>query len=129
MPPNVTLVKVVYSSGQRTEVEIEWQIEGENEDGIQEERKGFTGFILEQRWVAERPLRHVNNDSTEMWNTEDIAERRKGSSAWLRLEMRDPETRAHILGSLAPTTKYEFRIRAVNHRTIGHPSVAKTPGK
>lgn len=116
MPPNVTLVKVMYNSRKRNEVELEWQVENEDE-------RGFTGFILEHIWVSERPgSRGSSNDSKE-----HITER-IGPPVWYRNVIQDPEVRSHTVGRLTPTVTYQFRITPVNHRTIGHASAAKTPG-
>lgn len=116
MPPNVTLVSVMYNSKQRNEVELEWQLEDE-------EPGGWTGFILQHVWVSERPGRRgSNNDSKEE------AEERIGPPVWYQNIIQDPEVRSHTVGRLTPTVTYQFRITPVNHRTIGHPSAAKTPG-
>lgn len=116
MPPNATLVKAMYNSRKRNEVELEWQVENEEE-------RGLTGFILEHIWVSERPGRRgSSNDSKE-----EIAER-IGPPVWYRNIIQDPEVRSHTVGRLTPTVTYQFRITPVNHRTIGHPSAAKTPG-
>ncbi|XP_051256243.1 V-set and immunoglobulin domain-containing protein 10-like 2 [Dicentrarchus labrax] len=117
MPPNATLVKVVYISRQRNEVELEWQVENEEE-------KGWTGFILEHVWLSERPGRRgSSNDSKE--DTEE----RIGPPVWYRNIIQDPEVRSHTISRLTPTATYQFRIIPVNHRTLGHPSAAKTPAE
>lgn len=117
MPPNATLVKVMYNSRKRNEVELEWQVENEEE-------RGFTGFILEHIWVSERPgSRGSSNDSKE-----ETVER-IGPPVWYRNVIQDPEVRSHTVGRLTPTVTYQFRITPVNHRTIGHTSAVKTPGK
>ncbi|KAK5887514.1 hypothetical protein CesoFtcFv8_016113 [Champsocephalus esox] len=117
MPPNVTLVSVMYNSKQRNEVELEWQLEDE-------EPGGWTGFILQHVWVSERPGRRgSNNDSKEE------AEERIGPPVWYQNIIQDPEVRSHTVGRLTPTVTYQFRITPVNHRTIGHPSAAKTPAE
>lgn len=116
MPPNATLVSVMYNSRQRNEVELEWEVE--NEEG-----GGWTGFILQHRWVSERPGRRgSNNDSKE------DAEERIGPPVWYRNIIQDPGVRSHTVGRLTPTVTYQFRVQPVNHRTLGHPSAAKTPG-
>ncbi|XP_064827156.1 V-set and immunoglobulin domain-containing protein 10-like 2 [Oncorhynchus masou masou] len=61
MPPNVTLVRLVYSSRQRREVELEWQMEGEGEGG---EGGGLTGFILERR-LEEAPGQRRGEEEKE----------------------------------------------------------------
>ncbi|XP_068572706.1 V-set and immunoglobulin domain-containing protein 10-like 2 [Cebidichthys violaceus] len=117
MPPNVTLVNAMYNSRQRNEVELEWQVE--NEEG-----GGWTGFILQHIWVSERPGRRgSNNDSME------AVEERIGPPVWYSNIIQDPEARIHTVGKLTPTVTYQFRITPVNHRTIGHPSTAKTPAE
>lgn len=116
MPPNATLVKVMYNSRKRNEVELEWQVENEEE-------RGLTGFVLEHIWVSERPgNRGSSNDSKE-----EIVER-IGPPVWYRNIIQDPEVRSHTVGRLTPTVTYQFRITPVNHRTTGHTSAAKTPG-
>lgn len=118
MPPNATLVKVIYNSRKRNEVELEWHIESEAEKG-----GGWTGFILEHVWVSERPgRRSSSNDSKEE------TEERIGPLVWYRNIIQDPEVRSHTVGSLTPIVTYQFRIIPLNHRTVGHPSAAKTPG-
>ena len=50
MPPNVTLVRLVYSTHQRSEVQIEWRLEGDGEgDDEVAGDGGLTSFTLE-RW-------------------------------------------------------------------------------
>ncbi|XP_070700310.1 V-set and immunoglobulin domain-containing protein 10-like 2 [Pempheris klunzingeri] len=116
MPPNATLVSVMYNSRLRNEVELEWQVDSEEE-------RGWTGFILEHRWVSEGPGRRSStNDSKEM-------EEKIGPPVWYRSIIEDPEGRSHTVARLTPTATYLFRIIPVNHRTIGHPSAAKTPAE
>ena len=115
MPPNATLVKVMYNSRHRNEVELEWQVESEEE-------RGWTGFILEHIWVPERPGRRGRNDTME--DTDD----RIGPPVWYPSIIQDPEARSYTVGKLTPTVTYQFRITPVNHRTLGHPSAPKTPG-
>lgn len=116
MPPNATLVKVMYNSLKRNEVELEWQVEGDKETGL-------TSFILEHIWVSEWPGRRENSNKSK----EEIAQR-IGPPVWYRNIIQDPEVRSHTVGELTPTVSYKFRITPVNHRTIGHPSAEKTPG-
>ncbi|XP_040908072.1 V-set and immunoglobulin domain-containing protein 10-like 2 [Toxotes jaculatrix] len=117
MPPNVTLIKVLYNSRHRNEVELEWQVHSE-------EQVGWTGFILEHRWLSERPGRRgSSNDSKEE------TEEKIGPPVWYYNTIQDPEARSHTVGRLTPTITYQFRITPVNHRTIGHPSAAKTPAE
>lgn len=113
MPPNATLIKVMYNSQLRNEVELEWQVENEEEGG-------WTGFILEHVWVSERPGRRGSRNNSK--------EERIGPPVWYRSIIQDPEVRSHTVGRLTPTVTYQFRIIPVNHRTLGHPSAAKTPG-
>ncbi|XP_028277984.1 uncharacterized protein LOC114446535 [Parambassis ranga] len=116
MPPNATLVKVMYNSRQRNEVELEWQVE--------KAEGGWTGFFLEHRWVSEKPGRRGSkNDSKEQ------VEERISPADWNRNIIQDPDVRSHTVGRLTPTFNYQFRIVPVNHRTIGHPSPAKTPAE
>lgn len=116
MPPNATLVTVMYNSRTRNEVELEWQVENE-------EVRAFTGFFLEHTWLSQRPgRRDKSNDSKE----ETAARLRP--PVWYRNIIQDPEARSHTVGRLTPTENYLFRIIPVNHRTVGHPSAAKTPG-
>lgn len=116
VPPNATLVNVIYNSRMRNEVELEWRVEDE-------EGGGWTGFILQHIWVSEKPGRRgSNNDSKE------DAEDRIGAPVWYSNIIQDPGVRVHTVGKLTPTVTYRFRITPVNHRTVGHPSAAKTPG-
>ncbi|XP_029957248.1 V-set and immunoglobulin domain-containing protein 10-like 2 [Salarias fasciatus] len=117
MPPNATLIRVVYNSQQRNEVELEWRVENE-------ELGEWTGFVLEHRWVSERPGRRDSRNESEGQGEERIS-----PPAWNHIFVQDPNVRIHIVGRLTPTVKYQFRIRPVNHRTIGHPSAAKTPAE
>ncbi|CAG5873893.1 unnamed protein product [Menidia menidia] len=116
MPPNATLVTVMYNSQQRNEVELEWQVENEDFGG-------WTGFFLEYRGISERPGK--KESSNEM---KEQAEARAGSQDWYLTIVRDPSARSHKVSRLTPTVTYQFRITPINHRTIGHPSAAKTPG-
>ncbi|KAM9847033.1 V-set and immunoglobulin domain-containing protein 10-like 2 [Aulostomus maculatus] len=120
MPPNATLVKVMYISRQRNEVELEWQIDSEEEEG-----GGWTGFILEHRWVSERPGRRSSSSN----DTQEEMEKRIGPPAWYHNILTDPDVRSHTVGKLTPTVTYQFRITLLNHRTTGHPSAAKTPAE
>lgn len=112
MPPNATLVKTKYNSRQRNEVDLEWQVQNET-DG------GWTGFILEHIWVSERPGRRGSSNDSKVTISPPV---------WYSNIIKDPDIRSHTVGSLIPTATYRFRITPVNHRTIGHPSAAKTPG-
>lgn len=117
MPPNATLVTVTYNSRTRSEVELEWQVE--NEAG-----GGLTGFFLEHMWLSQRPGRRDKSNHSE----EEPAAQKIGQPVWYRRVIQDPEVRGHTVGRLTPTENYLFRVTAVNHRTVGHPSAAKTPG-
>ncbi|XP_075343486.1 V-set and immunoglobulin domain-containing protein 10-like 2 [Odontesthes bonariensis] len=115
MPPNATLVRVAYISQHRNEVELEWQVESE-EDG------GWTGFLLEHRWVSERPGRRGGSNASK-----ERTEERSGSQDWYRALIQDPDARSHTVRGLTPTITYQFRITSVNHRTLGHASAAESP--
>ncbi|KAM7374339.1 hypothetical protein PAMP_007005 [Pampus punctatissimus] len=119
MPPNATLVKVMYNSRKRNEVELEWQIESEAE-----KEGGWTGFILEHMWLSERPGRRSGSNGSK-----EETEERIRPPVWYRNIIQDPEVRSHIVGRLTPTVTYQFRITPLNHRTVGHPSAAKTPAE
>ncbi|XP_039888564.1 V-set and immunoglobulin domain-containing protein 10-like 2 [Simochromis diagramma] len=117
MPPNATLVRVMYTSRQRNEVELEWVVENE-------EAGSWTGFFLEHQWLSERPRRKGSgNDSSS-----ERLEEKVGPVVWYRNILQDPAVRIYTVGSLTPTVTYQFRIIPVNHRTVGHPSAAKKPG-
>lgn len=118
MPPNASLVRVTYNSRKRNEVELEWQIDSEAE-----KEGGWTGFILEHIWVSERPGRR---DSSNV--SKEEAEGRIGPPIWYQNIIQDPEVRSHTIGSLTPTVTYQFRVTSLNHRTVGHPSAARSPG-
>ncbi|XP_053125016.1 V-set and immunoglobulin domain-containing protein 10-like 2 isoform X2 [Hemicordylus capensis] len=98
-PPNVTISKLMYSR-HRTEVDLEWQIQGAG---------NLTGFVVQRREAKKAP----KMQPISTWETaaSDI----------------DPDVRDQKLGGLDPTVVYAFRILAVNHRTTGHPSEVKTP--
>ncbi|KAM4547578.1 V-set and immunoglobulin domain-containing protein 10-like 2 [Fundulus diaphanus] len=116
LPPNATLIRAMYNSRHRNEVELEWQVEGVEENG------GWTGFHLEQRWVSERPNRRGSSNESQ-----GRMEERTGPQDWSRMVIQDPSIRSYTVRGLIPTATYQFRIISINHRTIGHPSVAKTP--
>ncbi|XP_058866240.1 V-set and immunoglobulin domain-containing protein 10-like 2 [Acipenser ruthenus] len=107
-PPNVTISKLLYSR-QRTEVELEWMTRGSGD---------LTGFIVE---------RQVARKSSPSSGT-DPADKQDRAPSWETVAGQiDPDVRGHKLSGLDPTTLYAFRIMAVNHRTMGHPSEVKTP--
>ncbi|XP_023818677.1 V-set and immunoglobulin domain-containing protein 10-like 2 [Oryzias latipes] len=117
MPPNATLIRVMYNSRQRQQVEAEWQVEsGDN--------GGWTGFFLEYRKVSERPGKRGGSNSSQQQVQESAA-----SQDWYRIIIQDPETRSHTVYGLIPTVTYQFRITAVNYHTFGHPSAVKIPGE
>ncbi|KAM3601104.1 uncharacterized protein V6R79_007685 [Siganus canaliculatus] len=118
MPPNATLVKAIYSSQRRNEVELEWLVHNE-------ELRNLTGFILEHIWVSEKPGRRNSSSS----HSRKEQEERIVPAVWFPTVIQDPEARSHTVGGLTPTVTYRFRITPVNHRTLGHPSVAKTPAE
>ncbi|XP_028839939.1 V-set and immunoglobulin domain-containing protein 10-like 2 isoform X2 [Denticeps clupeoides] len=103
MPPNVTISKIMYSSRQRSDIDLEWAT---NTDGE------MTGFIIERSWA---PRSGRIREDAILWQT-----------AAVDLEQ---DVRSYRIGGLDPTGLYAFRITAVNHRTIGHPSEPKTPGE
>ncbi|KAG5283891.1 hypothetical protein AALO_G00020710 [Alosa alosa] len=101
MPPNVTINKIVYSTHQQTEVDIDWLIKTEGD---------ITGFIIERRRVP----------ATEG--------KRDVDPPWLKVAVNlDPSIRTYKMGGFDPTGLYAVRIMAVNHRTVGHPSEEKRP--
>ncbi|XP_028976582.2 hemicentin-1 isoform X2 [Esox lucius] len=127
MPPNVTLVRLVYRSRQRLQVELEWQIKGEGEGG---EGGGLTGFILERRLSTALGRRGEGEDDTTTAPAEQqelLHEKRGSSSPWQQVAVLGAVERAHTMGNMTPTDTYQIRITAVNHRTLGHPSPPKTP--
>ncbi|KAM4726248.1 V-set and immunoglobulin domain-containing protein 10-like 2 [Anableps anableps] len=115
-PPNATLIRATYNSRQRNEVELEWEVDGVEENG------GWTGFHVEHRWVSERPNRRRNTNISQVQMEERI-----GPQDWYRTIIQDPGIRSHTVRGLTPTVTYQFRITPINHRTIGHPSVPRTP--
>ena len=103
MPPNVTIIKIAYSSRQQTEVDMEWFIKTEED---------ITGFIIERRRVP-RP-----------------EGKRDVDAPWQKVAVNlDPGIRTYKMGGFDPTGLYAVQIMAVNHRTIGHPSEGKSPGE
>ncbi|XP_055082879.1 V-set and immunoglobulin domain-containing protein 10-like 2 [Periophthalmus magnuspinnatus] len=119
MPPNASLVSVMYNSPQRNQVDLEWQVHNE-----EDYKGGWTGFILEYSWMFEKPgRRNGKNESVIVPHPGKIA------SIWYSSIVQDPEQRAHTLGSLTPTVTYQFRITSINHRTLGHPSAPKSPAE
>ncbi|XP_046876907.1 hemicentin-1-like [Hypomesus transpacificus] len=131
MPPNVTLVRLVYSTHQRSEVQIEWRLEGDGEgDDEVAGDGGLTSFTLERWRVGGEtvpPGRKRSGEEEEEEEEEERGEGRSSSPSWLQVGEQGPDVRYHTLGNLIPTLTYQFRVTAVNHRTVGHPSLAKTP--
>ncbi|XP_037543336.1 V-set and immunoglobulin domain-containing protein 10-like 2 [Nematolebias whitei] len=117
MPPNVSLVRAAYSSRQRNEVQLEWQVQSDA-DG------GWTGFFLEHQWVSERPKSKGSSNGSLVRKEE-----RAVSQDWYRDIVEDAGVRSYTVRGLTPTVTYQFRIIPVNYRTIGHPSAAKTPAE
>lgn len=106
MPPNVTISKLVYTSTQRTEIDMQWFTKTEGD---------ITGFIIERRGLAQ-PGGKRDVDSSE--------------SLWLKVAVNlDPSTVSYKMSGFDPLGTYAVRIMAVNHRTIGHPSEEKTPSE
>ncbi|XP_076131118.1 hemicentin-1-like [Alosa pseudoharengus] len=101
MPPNVTISKLVYSSRQRTEVDMEWFLKTQGD---------ITGFIIERRRL---PQSAGKRDADPQW--QEVA---------VNL---DPSTQTYKMSGFDPTGLYAVRLMAVNHRTIGHPSDVKSP--
>nr|XP_061801181.1 V-set and immunoglobulin domain-containing protein 10-like 2 [Nerophis lumbriciformis] len=116
MPPNATLIRVTYIGRQRNEVELEWQMEDDAQ-------QGWTGFIVQHRAANGRPEKRANNDSMRE------REERMSPSVWQHNIIQDPDVRIHTVGRLTPSTNYQFRIMPFNHRTFGHPSAAKMPAE
>ncbi|XP_076836220.1 hemicentin-1-like [Brachyhypopomus gauderio] len=102
MPPNVTITKILYTSHQRTDVIVEWQIQMDGD---------ITGFFIERQRLSGPVGR---SDIDPLWQ-----------KVVVDLE---PSTRSYQINNLDPTGKYAFRITAVNQRTVGNPSEVKRPG-
>ncbi|XP_054586488.1 V-set and immunoglobulin domain-containing protein 10-like 2 [Nothobranchius furzeri] len=117
MPPNVTLVRVMYNSQQRNEVDLEWTVESQG-DG------GWTGFFLEHRWMSEKPNKRTRSNDSQV-----LREERASSQDWYINIIQDPDARIYTVRGLTPTVTYQFRVTPVNYRTIGYPSAAKTPAE
>ncbi|XP_061608397.1 V-set and immunoglobulin domain-containing protein 10-like 2 [Phyllopteryx taeniolatus] len=117
MPPNATLIRVMYIGRLRNEVELEWKIE-------EDAQQGWTGFVVQHRGANKQPRRRASgNDSMEE------TQERISASVWHHNIIQDPDVRIHTVGRLTPTAKYQFRVTPFNHRTVGHPSAAKTPAE
>jgi hypothetical protein len=82
----------------RREVQLQWDIQGPG---------NLTGFLVQRRASVPSP----------------------GAGAWETAASGiEPESRHWRLGGLDPAVLYAFRILALNHHTVGHPSEVKTPG-
>lgn len=116
MPPNVSLVRAAYSSRQRNEVQLEWQVQSDADEG-------WTGFYLEHQWVSERPKSKGSSNGS-------LVRTKEGEvyQDWYRDVIQDSGVRSYTVRGLTPTATYQFRITPVNYRTVGYPSAAKTPG-
>ncbi|TSQ12721.1 V-set and immunoglobulin domain-containing protein 10-like 2 [Bagarius yarrelli] len=101
MPPNVTISKLMYSGRRRTDVNMEWLIQME---------ANFTGFFIEYQRLPDSIGR---SDVAPLWHkvAENLA----------------PSTRKYQITDLDPTSKYVFRVTAVNHRTIGNSAEFASP--
>ncbi|XP_076835672.1 V-set and immunoglobulin domain-containing protein 10-like 2 [Brachyhypopomus gauderio] len=102
MPPNVTITKITYSSRQRTDVTVEWQIQIDGD---------ITGFFIERQRL---PGPVGRSDIDPLWQK-------------VAVDL-EPSTRSYQINNLDPTGKYAFRVTAVNQRTVGNPSEVKSPG-
>uniref|UniRef100_A0A8B9KE98 Uncharacterized protein n=1 Tax=Astyanax mexicanus TaxID=7994 RepID=A0A8B9KE98_ASTMX len=101
MPPNVTISKIIYSSRQRTDINMEWTIWP---DSV------FTGFIIESQKLP-GPLER--SDIVPPWQK-------------VAVDL-GPSTRSYQINNLDPAGTYAFRVTAVNRRTTGNPSDIKNP--
>ncbi|KAJ7997613.1 hypothetical protein DPEC_G00230830 [Dallia pectoralis] len=125
LPPNVTLARLVYSSQQRRQVELEWQIDGVGEGG---EGGGLTGFILERRISTALGRKGVVKDVTTTAPADpEEPEKRSSFSPWQQVAVLGAVERGYTIANMTPTDTYQIRITAVNHRTLGHPSPPETP--
>ncbi|MCI4386614.1 hypothetical protein PGIGA_G00064500 [Pangasianodon gigas] len=102
LPPNVTISKLIYSGRQRTDVNMEW---------LTQMDANLTGFFIEYQRL---PVPVGRSDIAPLW--QKVAE---------NLE---PSTRSYQITNLDPTSKYAFRVTAVNHRTVGNPAEVRSPG-
>lgn len=103
MPPNVTISKLIYSGRQRTDVNLEWLIQTD---------ANLTGFFIEYQRL---PVPVGRSDIASLW--QKVAEILK------------PSTRSYQITNLDPTSKYAFRVTAINHRTVGNPAEVMSPGE
>lgn len=102
MPPNISISRIVYNSRQRTDVDLEWQLQTDGD---------LTGFFIERQRLP------------------DPGKKRNGDLPWQKLVDLDPDSRSYQISNLDPMGTYVFRITAINHRTIGIPSEIKSPGE
>ncbi|KAI2651372.1 V-set and immunoglobulin domain-containing protein 10-like 2 [Labeo rohita] len=100
MPPNISISKIIYSSRQRTDVDLEWKLQTEG---------NLTAFFIERQRLPE-PVKKRNSDLP-----------------WQKLVDLDPDSRHYQINNLDPTGTYAFRVTAINHRTTGNPSEIKSP--
>lgn len=111
MPPNVTITKIIYSNRQQTEVDMEWILRTDGD---------MTGFIVERRRVS----------PPTQGKGMGMAKRDAGDPPWQKVAANlEPGMRSYKMGGFEPHGRYAVRIMAINHRTIGHPSDAKSPGE
>ncbi|XP_059381435.1 V-set and immunoglobulin domain-containing protein 10-like 2 [Carassius carassius] len=100
MPPNISIIKIIYNSRQRTDVDLEWKLQTEG---------NLTGFFIERQRLPE-PVKKRNSDLP-----------------WQKLADLDHDSRHYQINNLDPNGAYAFRVTAINHRTIGNPSEIKNP--
>ncbi|XP_026990005.2 titin-like isoform X1 [Tachysurus fulvidraco] len=101
LPPNVTISKLIYSGRYRTDVDMEWQIQMD---------ANLTGFFIEYQRIP------------------DPVERSGLAPLWQKVaENLEPSTRSYQITNLDPTSKYAFRVTAINHRTVGNTAVVMSP--
>ncbi|KAL4604901.1 B-cell receptor CD22 [Arapaima gigas] len=101
IPPNVTISRIKYSNQQRTEVDLEWETQ---------DTGNLTGFIVEL--LQKKGLLFKENNTL----------------SWVQVVTGlQPHVHYYKLAGLDPTSSYGFRVLAINHRTLGYPSEAKTP--
>lgn len=82
---------------------MEWQIQMD---------ANLTGFFIEYRRIP------------------DPVEKSGFAPLWQKVaENLEPSTRSYQITNLDPTSKYAFRVTAINHRTVGNPAVVMSPGE
>lgn len=72
----------------------------------------ITGFFIEYQRL---PVLEGRSDFASPW--QNVTENLK------------PSTRSYQITNLDPTSKYVFRVTAVNHRTVGNPTELMNPGE